>query len=200
MSMLWKARGLEAVERLEATKDEDVGPPNSPRRFELLLEFAFTSQVTMPEVVQKPYQKDGHAFHVILKAENEELFDLAYLYEDGRNISATRIDRLPKGWQIVMDVAGLDTAVLLRRERLGIQSATRPRPLLVSANGVPLVFDLADPFHPFPLEYLAGRSPPKKAKNVSRRRAPLTEQPATELSATELLNESRGIRLVKDEE
>lgn len=161
MTTLWKARGLEALERLEtapATK------PNSPERYRDLLEGAFMLHASGKTPVHSADAR-GEAFHIFLNGGGDTgLFDLVYLFNfDGTPIG-TRVASLPKGWSILFmreQEAALAAMMEHRRTERGIVRDAPPIPLVVSTGHCMLVFDLNDPFNPFVME-LAMDSPAKE--------------------------------------
>lgn len=161
MTTLWKARGLEALERLEtapATK------PNSPERYRDLLETAFMLHASGKTPVHS-VGENGEAFHIFLKGGGDTgLFDLVYLFNfDGTPIG-TRVASLPKGWAILFmrkEEAALTVVMANRRTERGIVLDAPPIPLVVSTGHCMLVFDLNDPFNPFVME-LAMDNPAKE--------------------------------------
>ncbi len=104
-STLWKARGLEAAEKLEAITPRMSSKDKSDAKratWEGLLEAAYALHVARPEVVRKVTGKN-EAFHLILSAGEAGLLDVVYLYspKTGEN-HGLRVDRLPTGWQVLL--------------------------------------------------------------------------------------------------
>jgi hypothetical protein len=161
MTTLWKARGLEALERLEtapATK------PNSPERYRDLLEGAFMLHASGKTLVHSA-DENGEAFHIILNGGGDTgLFDLVYLFNFDGTPLGTRVASLPKGWTILFmreKEAALAVVMEHRRTERGIVLDAPPIPLVVGTGHCMLIFDLNDPFNPFVME-LALDSPAKE--------------------------------------
>jgi hypothetical protein len=152
MTMLWKARGLEALERLETSI---ATTPNSPERYRNLLEGAFALHATGKTPAHHSDDR-GDAFHLFLNGGGDTgLFELVYIFSlDGSPIG-TRVDSIPKGWSILFmseNDAALSALMERRREARGISVNLPPNPLVVSTKHCTLVFDLNEPFNPFVFE------------------------------------------------
>ncbi|MDA8339002.1 MAG: hypothetical protein M0Z70_06860 [Nitrospiraceae bacterium] len=136
ISTLWKARALEAGEKLKkleielkkipAKEQEKKTPRYRKLMCGIMLEAAYAMHIAAPEVVYKTDEK--HEFYHIVLSAGEDVFDLVYVYtEDGKHV-ATRIDRLPKKWQLIM-------------------APFFPEGLsLLIPDGCVIVFNLKDPF------------------------------------------------------
>lgn len=153
MRTLWKARGLDAFEKVEGQADSN---PNTPQSLEVMLEFAYAMHAAKPELVHKPWTGGGDAFHLLLNAGSGAFFDIVYLYEADGTLTTVRIDSLPKGWNLTINHGKMQsTTVALverHRARLGVKDLSEPQPLLVKTDSGVLVFDLVDPFNAFVLE------------------------------------------------
>lgn len=93
IATLWKGRAVEAEEYI--LRAADAGGASTDR-CAVLLEFAFAHAA-------KVFRRTGgvDAFHMIIKDSAEEMLDFVYVYELDGDPSGIRIDRLPRGWQIV---------------------------------------------------------------------------------------------------
>ncbi|GEM_PF-7021157 len=136
ISTLWKARALEAGEKLKKletelkkipTKEQEKKTPKYRKLMcEIMLEASYAMHIAAPEVVHKT-DENYEFYHIVLNA-GEDVFDLVYVYtKDGKHM-ATRIDRLPKKWQLIM--------APFFPERLS----------LIITDGCVIVFNLKDPF------------------------------------------------------
>ncbi|SET15316.1 hypothetical protein SAMN05443639_1021 [Stigmatella erecta] len=180
------------MDHLERASKEDVGKQKSYRRYELLLEAAFAYHLSIPEVVQKPYDGKGHAFHLMINAEGGEgessqVLDIVYLYAADGTPAAFRIDRLPKGWMVIFNPALEPSFVQLMQKRnaeRGTPSDLTPRPITIGTVDAILVFDAMDPFSPFVLQSVLDELAPeptptkpkaKPAKAPARKPSPLDE-------------------------
>jgi hypothetical protein len=103
---LWKARGLEAIEKLERMKKESKVITSGKRRTAFETQFALEVAYSMhadpvaTKVVHKVESEGKEAFHVFLGSKTGHAFDLVYLYEHGKLLGA-RIDSLPEDWRVV---------------------------------------------------------------------------------------------------
>lgn len=160
---LWKARALEAGDKLEHPV---VGEPHSPQRLEHMLDFAYLMHAAMPESVHTSYANNGDAFHLILNADGQS-FDIVYLYEANGELVGTRIDSLPKGWNVLVSqpLPALNTLIEMRRARVGIKNLPKPQALLIGADGGKLVFDMVDPFNAFVLDLELGLNAASQGDN-----------------------------------
>ncbi len=108
VSLLWEARGVEAVHQANAIGIELSwlqGQKRVNRLCELMLEQAFAmhqSTNTMGQMVQKE-SRDFKHFHVLL-TDTSGLFDIQYMYAHSGTLVTTKIDQLPKGWTILHQI------------------------------------------------------------------------------------------------
>ena len=107
-STTWKARAFKAGEKLKLLESKLKGIPESQwdskeakfTKCEVMLESAYALHVTMEDVVHK-VDNNVEAFHIVLSGGDAGAFDIAYLLSmPSQEPIATRIDRLPKGWQL----------------------------------------------------------------------------------------------------
>jgi hypothetical protein len=132
VATLWKARGLEASERIGRSRNESQ--PQDVQLLRELLEQAYALHVhpSATSVVHKA-EAGGEVFHIILKSEDGDFFDLAYTYDKGGAPAGCRVDRIPRGWRL-MFVNALKEGLLLDIPERG-----------------PIVFLFAKPLEAFPL-------------------------------------------------
>lgn len=153
---LWKARGLDAVEKTAGQNPTSSKTQSAAQRLELILEFGYAMHALEPEVVHKTWP-DGDAFHILMRTSGKDtIFDLIYLYESNGTLSGARIESLPKGWSVTIlhNKAQADVKELIesRRKTLGIKDLPAPQPLLLKTDLGSVVFDLVDPFNAFVLD------------------------------------------------
>lgn len=132
ISNLWKARALDAADKVEvlnAKLDKMQWESKEAQRVrcEVMVEFAYGMHVAQEDIVHK-FDESNEYFHFILNGGPEAgLFDLIYIYSPAGKLLATRIDMLPKKWQLIFLIPGK------------VQ-------LLMPNNGCLFYFDLNDPF------------------------------------------------------
>ena len=103
IAQMWTARGIQALEKLKAIRaraEAKKGPLSKKEDYEGLVEFSYAVHAAEPEMAQK----NGTAFHMVLKSTTRELFDVNFLYAKGAvgnaKPIAISIDMLPKGWRV----------------------------------------------------------------------------------------------------
>jgi len=109
ISTLWKARALESADRLKdlqarlnkVSKSDWNSKAASKLRCEVMLETAYALHVTSEETVHKT-DNQLDFFHIMLSGGKEAgLFDIMYIYSSKGELLGTRIDMLPKDWQLI---------------------------------------------------------------------------------------------------
>lgn len=124
--LLWKARALEAGEKLEALgqkletfrerwKTEEA----NETKCEAMLEAAFVLHLTNESMVHKVLAR-GHVFKIILNGGEQGFFDLSYVYDpEGWRITAMSILSLPREWEAVYPVEArkLNAMLLLVKDK-----------------------------------------------------------------------------------
>ncbi|MBL7107046.1 MAG: hypothetical protein ISS77_05520 [Phycisphaerae bacterium] len=102
IDLLWKARALQAVEKMEVLTKKMEKEDSQTLRYEIMLEFAYANILTMPDTLIK---KDSlvTSYHIFLNYGDDGLFNLLYNYSDEtNNLVSVSIDHLPKNRRIVM--------------------------------------------------------------------------------------------------
>lgn len=138
---LWKARGLEAQERIgELTKQAKGAHANGDTQaakkalWEALIEEAFARHAAVASVAHKKTNA-GDAFHLLVEAPSGDkaFLDVVYLYEPNGQPSGVRVDRLPPHWHVLFTSTGMQAGVLV---------------IDPGADGVMLMFSVTEPFEP----------------------------------------------------
>ena len=166
---LWKARALEAADKLktlESKIDRLRGSWQSPEanalKCEVMLESAFILHLTEEAIVHKVLDGGHHGFKIILNGGDQGVFDLMYVYDSRTwQLTAASMFSLPKAWQLIF-FAG--TSPEVRGFILLIQGEQAAAPMCSMA------FSPDKPFwaHALPAEPLTPTPPPPK--KGSRRR------------------------------
>jgi hypothetical protein len=119
VAMLWKARALEAGNKLKGLQGQLERIPSAQWtsksaafvKCQVMLESAYASHIALEDIVHKTDQ-DMEFFHLMLGAGKDNgLFDLVYVYLRDQLV-ATRIDLLPKGWRLLY-IGGQSVQLLL---------------------------------------------------------------------------------------
>jgi hypothetical protein len=120
IAMQWKARGLEAMEKIERlNKQSKLTKPGSRQAAviasQLQLEWAFVVFVDPRTEPKAHYTEKGNreVFHLVMNS-GESMFDLMFIYANGKMIGS-RLDHLPAGWQVFVP-SDLITHMLVMRE------------------------------------------------------------------------------------
>ncbi|WP_447600244.1 hypothetical protein [Nitrospira sp. Nam80] len=105
VSSLWKGVAFEARNNVEKLQDKLKQHPWESKqaqflRCQIMVQFAFVAHISHEEIAHK--REEGfHAFHILLNGGEEHgLFDLVYVYTNEGEHSVTRLDLLPKGWNL----------------------------------------------------------------------------------------------------
>ena len=94
IDLLWKARALQAGEKLEKLGKESND--SIKLRLEIMLESAYGAILAMPEVAAKKTNKI-YAYHLIMNYGEDGLLDVVYTYDvNTYEYLGVRIDRIPK--------------------------------------------------------------------------------------------------------
>jgi hypothetical protein len=102
---LWKARALEAADKIEGL-GKRVGGKAGPdvARCETMLEMAYGQHLVNPDIVVKSTDS-VMSYHLILSGGDAGMFDLVYNYDHTGQLLGTAVHSLPKGWKIVQVLA-----------------------------------------------------------------------------------------------
>jgi hypothetical protein len=106
IATLWKGRGVEALERLQVL--EKAADANV---CEIMLEFAFA--MIAEGTSQKRLENGGNAFHLVLKSDKDQLFDLIYAYDAQGGLIGVRVDHMPAGWTVFYPEGGPARALMV---------------------------------------------------------------------------------------
>jgi len=107
VSSTWKARAFEASENLESLEAKMQKYPEGSKqatylKCKMMVEFAFAGHIAFEETVHKK-EAEAEVFHLVLNGgEKAGLFDLAYVYKRDGKHQQTRVDHLPKNWQLTI--------------------------------------------------------------------------------------------------
>jgi hypothetical protein len=157
---LWKARALEAADKLKTLeskidrlRESWQSPEANALKCEGMLETAFILHLTEEAIVHKVQDKGMHGFKIILNGGDQGFFELMYVYDPQTwRLKATTVLSLPKAWQLVFTLAeGGGILLSIRGER-----ATSPM-----CN---IGFSLTEPFWAYvlPAEPSSPTPPPSK--------------------------------------
>jgi hypothetical protein len=111
---LWKARGLEAHDKIKTfeTKIERLSkswesPEANALKCEGMLEFAFAMHLADEAMVHKVLKDGRHVFKIVLNGGDQGFFDLSYVYEPQTwRLVAVTVFSLPKDWNLMFPPAG----------------------------------------------------------------------------------------------
>jgi hypothetical protein len=106
---LWKARALEAGEKLQALRrkleqfrDRWNSQEANDLKCESLLESAFALHLTHESIAHKILKSDRHAFKIVLNGGDQGLFDLTYMYDPPNwTLVSMEILALPRAWEVI---------------------------------------------------------------------------------------------------
>lgn len=102
VDLLWKARALQAIEKME-TLGEKIKKEDSQRlRYEILIEFAYSNIIATPEMCV--YRNDAvTTYHLIMHFGEDGLLDVLYNFDvKSEKLVTVSIDLLPKNRRVVM--------------------------------------------------------------------------------------------------
>ncbi len=121
-STLWKARALEAAEKIESLskkiekmKGESLNSPEGRKfRCESLMEVAYASHLNpLLESIVHKIEGGIDFFKILLNAgEDSGFFDLTYVYEKDVH-KATKVMSIPKQWEVIIPAGKKDIAFVL---------------------------------------------------------------------------------------
>ena len=103
VDLLWKARALQATEKLEKLHEEMKEKDSRKIRFEIMLESAYAMILVMPDVTVKKTPKII-GYHIILNyGEEDGYLDVVYCYDvKTYEYLGVRIDRIPKNRGVLL--------------------------------------------------------------------------------------------------
>jgi len=93
--LLWKARALQAIEKLDDLTSDLKQNFSLENNYRVMIEFAYAFILSNPEIAVKA-TSDIVAYHLILNFGEDGHLDVAYIYNLAGELTACRIDRLPK--------------------------------------------------------------------------------------------------------
>lgn len=115
-STLWKARALDAKDRIAAMPDKATGATAAEARrlyWKLMIESAFESHLRAPSVAHQR-TASGEAFHLLIPTKDKtHLFDIVYLYDPKGEPLGLRLDRLPPGWHVMLTPSSAESAAVV---------------------------------------------------------------------------------------
>ena len=121
-STLWKARALEAAEKIESLskkiekmKGESLNSPEGRKfRCESLMEVAYASHLNpLLESIVHKIEGGIDFFKILLNAgEDSGFFDLTYVYEKDVH-KATKLMSIPKQWEVIIPAGKKDIAFVV---------------------------------------------------------------------------------------
>jgi hypothetical protein len=135
VATLWKAHGLESIERIKKIRSDVEKVKESREKNELalklLIEFAFASHVggELEKIVHK-ITEGTETFHLLIQSESKELLDVAYIYDVNGDFIGARLDKLPSNWRVLLNVEG----------KIFVDTNDLKKPMLG------ILFDLNEPF------------------------------------------------------
>jgi hypothetical protein len=106
---LWKARALEAGEKLqalsrklEALRDRWNTREANELKCEIMLESAFALHLTHESIAHKILKSGRHAFKIVLNGGDQGLFDLTYIYDPATwSLVSMEVLSLPRAWEVI---------------------------------------------------------------------------------------------------
>lgn len=120
IAMQWKARGLEAISKIDSLKKRLDSAKAGSREARILasqiqLEWVFVVHVD-PKLEAKAHSISGarETFHFIMNG-GGTVFDLLFIYEK-RKVIGTRLDNLPPGWQVFLSTSEPTLLLVMRDE------------------------------------------------------------------------------------
>lgn len=107
---LWKARALEAAEKLETLRSKVLSLQDrwhsqeaNETKCEAMLESAFLLHLTHESSAHKVLENGKHGFKIILNGGDQGLFDLTYFYDPKTwSLTSARVLLLPQAWELVL--------------------------------------------------------------------------------------------------
>lgn len=96
VDLLWKARALQASEKMEKFLKQSKKVDSKKARIEMMVESAYAMIIAMPDIAVKKTPAIV-VYHLILNYGDDGMLDVAYLYDAKTyKYQGVRIDRLPK--------------------------------------------------------------------------------------------------------
>ena len=136
IDLLWKARALQALEKMGEFTDNPPKPMTTKDKYEMMVETAFTLILAEPETVIKKSPLTTN-YHLIFNIGDRGL-DVLYTYDnESQELISVGIDRLPKNWRIAVPSRASQT--------------TLPTDYIIASNMADqnepiMVFSTTDPF------------------------------------------------------
>lgn len=101
VDLLWKARALQASEKMENFLKQSKKVDSKKARIEMMVESAYAMIIAMPDITVKKTPAIV-VYHLILNYGEDGILDVAYLYDvKTYEYYGMRVDRLPKNRGIV---------------------------------------------------------------------------------------------------
>ena len=142
IDLLWKARALQAVERIEKFTANPPKPLTKKVKYEIAFEASYAAFLTYPEMLIKK-QPHNTSYHLFFNWGDEEMLDVLYTYDnESQKLISVGIDHLPKDARIVIPSKALKDSYLT--DYIYVSSINEP-------NNPSILFSLTDPFSNFVL-------------------------------------------------
>jgi len=141
VDLLWKARALQAMERIEKFSANPPEPLTKKIKYEIAFEASYAAFLTYPESLIKK-QPHNTSYHIVLNL-GDELLDVLYTYDNKyQQLVSIGIDHLPKDARVVIPSKVLNDSYLI--DYIIVSSINEP-------NNPSILFSLTDPFLNFVL-------------------------------------------------